>query len=146
MLKKTKVYFYYCDYCKKEVHNPIKRPLTSFQKQIWVIVILATLGFALIALIIYRLYLVKKGYCPTCISKLRISEDPSKIKELVPKNPSTAKEQVLEKVEELGGVVHRPKTNFPNSEELEKIYCPFCGEELEKDTYTCPYCMTAIKF
>lgn len=141
MTKKTKVYFYYCTYCKKEVLNPVKPPMESFHKHIWVVIILATLGFAVIALFIYRKYIVKKHNCPTCLSKLKITEQPLDSKTLAPKKPSTPKEQILEKVEELGGII-----NNPNTDDLDKIFCPFCGEELEKDIVTCPYCQTAIKF
>ena len=138
---KIKISFGYCKYCKKEIESPIKMPLDSMQKTIWVVIIIATIGLAAIALWIYRKYIARKIFCPYCLSKLEISEKPHKTKTIstTPQStPQTKRAEVLEKAEEL--------KEDQEEKEKKKIYCPFCGEQLSKKIATCPYCKTAIKF
>ncbi|MHA1273781.1 MAG: zinc ribbon domain-containing protein [Promethearchaeota archaeon] len=143
-MTKKKIIFTYCDYCKKEIENPRKRPLDSLEKTIWTIVIISTLGIALIALLIYKKFIQKPIYCPVCLSKLKVSKEPFIKKE--PKLESseskaeTPKEKVLEKVAEIEN-----KEQIQVKKEENKIYCPFCGELIDKDVATCPYCQTVIK-
>ena len=48
-----KITFWYCDLCEKEV-EPSKKPMDSFQKTIWAMIIICSLGFGLIALFLYN--------------------------------------------------------------------------------------------
>ena len=95
--KMVKVKFAFCKYCQKEV-EPAKKPLNSAQKTLWIMIIIGTLGFGIIAWLIYSKVSRKKNYCPTCSSKVAYSKEPfEKPKELA--EVLTAKEKVIKKVE-----------------------------------------------
>lgn len=141
----------YCDICDKEV-EPEKKPLDGMQKTIWIIIILSTFGFAIIAYLLYRKSM-KKIYCPTCESKLKFSDEPfEKPKEI---EDMTPKEKILSKSGKKITVKEPPKKKPVKEtkvkeeeveEEEEKIYCPFCGENLDEKFATCPYCNVAIQY
>ena len=142
----TKIKYSYCNVCKHEVENPDKKPLTRTQITIWVIIIVATLGLALIALAIY--YSTRpKDYCPECHTKLVKSDKPF---EKTKKKPEemTPKEKVLDKagIEEEKSKKRAPKKkpSDKESEEEEEIICPYCGEELKKQYPTCPFCQSVL--
>jgi hypothetical protein len=148
MTKKIK--FAYCSVCKKEVEKSSRKPLETMQKLIWVIVIIASLGIAAIA---YAIYLSNrpKIYCPTCFSKLEYSDKPFE----KPKKKSedmTPKERILEKTklrkepekEETPKKTIKPKKE-KKIEKKEPIICSFCGEKLDEDYPTCPFCQAARK-
>ncbi|MFX1495573.1 MAG: hypothetical protein ACFFBZ_14915, partial [Promethearchaeota archaeon] len=65
----------YCNVCKKEIDDPVRKPLETSKKTVWIIVIVATLG---IAALIYAIYYANrpKNYCPTCFSELKFSKKP----------------------------------------------------------------------
>ena len=93
----VKVKFAFCKYCQKEV-EPAKKPLNSAQKTLWIIIIIGTLGFGIIAWLIYDKVSRKKNFCPKCSSKVDYSKEPfEKPKELA--EVLTAKQKVLKKVE-----------------------------------------------
>ncbi len=134
----VKVKFAFCKYCQKEV-EPAKKPLDSAQKTVWLIIIIGTLGFGIIAWLIYSKVSRKKNYCPTCSSKVAYSKEPfEKPKELA--EVLTAKEKVIKKVEKKKSE-KRPTKKKP--EEKKDVFCPFCGIKLE-DTLDalgfCPAC------
>jgi len=151
MTKKIK--FAYCPVCKKEVEKSSRKPLDTMQKLLWVIVIIATLGIGAIA---YGIYLSNrpKVHCPTCFTKLEYSDKPF-IKPKKKLEDMTPKERVLDKA----GLKEEPKKAEPPKKKLEvkkkkkqkeieekdKIFCSFCGEELEEDYPTCPFCQAARK-
>jgi hypothetical protein len=142
MVKVTKAY---CDYCKKEIETPVKKPLKTTEKIIWVIIILGTLGIGLIPFLIYHYGMKKKHFCPNCNTKLRfIQVETEQLKEEEQK-VLTPKEKVMEKAKEKSKDKGEKKERKEKGED-EKAYCPFCGNEISKDTATCPYCQTAIKF
>ncbi len=155
----VKTQYAFCKICKKDVDKPIKKQMDSMEKNIWVIVILATLGFALIPFLIYRGMINKKQFCPKCLTKLKFSEKALE-KPKKKKKPSTPKEKVLEKIkkeeepEEAEEMEEKPKKRKPTKakgeeeeEEIIKI-CPYCGQKLKKPKglKTCPYCKSALKF
>ena len=142
-MKMGKIKFSYCDYCEKEV-EPAKKKMDSLQKSVWVIAILATLGIGLIGLLIYNVYFRKKHYCPTCETKLKFSKTP--FEKPTPLEELTTKERILAKTGKKKPAKKPAKRKPEKKEEEEKIYCPFCGEELSEKIATCPYCQTAIKF
>jgi len=142
-----KIRFYYCSYCKQEIESPIKRPMDSLEKTIWVVITLSTLGFALIALYIYRKYIAKRQYCPYCLSRLEVSEQPFEKKQITLQGQAqTKKEEVLEKVEQIKASEGEQKEEVRDEPEGDYIFCPFCGERLKKGTATCPFCQTIIEF
>lgn len=158
-----RIRYAYCELCKKEVEEPVKKPLTTIQKTIWVIATVATLGIAAIVFLFYTLYFRTKDYCPTCFNKLQYSKEPF-IKPEKKAAPKTPKEKVLEKIkereepEEIAVVevtskekkkLEKPKekrTKKKEKEKEEERICPFCGEKLDEDYATCPFCRTALKF
>lgn len=137
----------YCDICKKEIKDPTRKPMETFTKVIWVLVIIATLGIAAIVFLI--VYANKpKHYCSTCFSKLRFEKEPIKTKEQEEKEIManlSAKEKVMRKTEK-AKAVKRPgekkvlKKGDEEEEEVEDTYCEFCGEAISASDKRCPYC------
>jgi len=142
MVKVTKAY---CKYCKKEIETPVKKPLKTTEKIIWVIIILGTLGIGLIPFLIYHFGMKKKQFCPNCNSKLRIIHVEEKQLEQEEQKVLTPKEKVMEKAKSKSQNQREKKEGEKKGEE-DKAFCPFCGNEIGKDISTCPYCQTAIKF
>jgi len=160
----TKVKYAYCEVCKKEVEQASRKPLSRMSKTVWIICTVATLGIAGLIYLI-RLAYRPKIYCSDCFSKLTYSDKPFE-KPKKKREAMTPKERVIEKVEEEKGpeeevlqlepvkekpvkkktVEKKPKKKKEEEMEKEKIFCSFCGEELDEDYPTCPYCQAARKF
>ena len=133
-----KITFWYCDYCEKEV-EPSKKPMDSFQKTIWAMIVICSLGFGLIGLFLYNKSR-KNKYCPTCETELKVSEEP--FEKPKPLEDLTPKEKVLVKTGKKV-TVKKVKVEEEKEEEEKKIFCPFCGEELKGDDASresCPFC------
>jgi len=141
----SKIKYNYCNVCKQEVEKPSKRPLTREQKTIWVIIIVATIGIAAIVFAIY-LSTRPKEYCPDCYTKLLKSDKPFEKPKKKPED-MTPKERVLDKagLEEEEKPVEKPTAKKGKKEE-DKIFCPFCGEELEEKIPTCSFCQSVIEW
>lgn len=145
------VQYWYCKRCKKEIDQPIRKPMKTFHKVIWVIVIIGTLGIAALAFVIYY-YNRSKAYCPVCFSKLEVSTEPfEKEEEEEESIPKTPKEKILKKA---GKKV--PAKEQPKEEEVEKeveeertkpeeTFCPYCGETIKPGIKRCPYCGSSLK-
>ena len=145
------VQYWYCKRCKKEIDQPIRKPMKTFHKVIWVIVIIGTIGIAALAFVIYY-YNRSKAYCPVCFSKLEVSHEPfEKEEEEEESIPKTPKEKILKKA---GKKV--PTKKQPREEEVEKVveeertkpeetFCPYCGETIKPGIKRCPYCGSALK-
>lgn len=149
MIQMVKIKYAYCKYCQKEVHKPSQKPLDSMQKSIWIVICIATLGFGIIAYLIYNKSLKKKIYCPTCYTKLEFSSEPFEKPKLA--ETLTAKQKVMAKVEK------KKKSKVPAKQKVEKkkeekkeeeklLICPYCGEALKEKLSTCPYCSATLKF
>lgn len=138
----------YCDICKKEVSDPTRKPMETFTKVIWVLVIIASLGIAAIAFII--VYANKpKFYCSTCYSRLRFEKEPIKTKEQEEKEIManlTSKEKVLRKTEKAKankkpGAKKALERDDEEKEDVEgDTFCEFCGEAISSSDKRCPYC------
>ncbi len=145
-----KIRYAYCSVCKQEVEESRRKPLEMMQKVVWGIVIVGTIGLAAIA---YGIYLSNrpKSYCPICFTKLEYSEKPFE----KPKKKSedmTPKERILDKagleVEVEEKVPIAKKSNVKKREKKDKkqkIICSYCGEELDEDYASCPFCQAALK-
>ncbi|MFX1235980.1 MAG: hypothetical protein ACFFBY_15750 [Promethearchaeota archaeon] len=140
----------YCSVCKKEVTNPTRKPLETFQKIIWIILIVGTLGIAALIFAIY--YLNRpKNYCPICLSRLKFSKEPvEKVGEEEEAIPSTPKEKILKKAGK--EIKPRKKEGKVQIQEegkeevpLDKTFCPYCGEDISPDDIKCPYCHSTLK-
>ena len=148
-----KIKFAYCNVCKQEVETSKRKPLTTMQKLAWWMVSLGTLGVGLIA---YGIYLSNrpKVYCPTCFTKLEYSDKPF-IKPKKKYEDMTPKERILDKTglkeeeqeeEELPKKKHEVKKRRKEEEiEDKKKLCPYCGETLDKEYATCPFCQSSLK-
>ncbi|MFO8018222.1 MAG: LITAF-like zinc ribbon domain-containing protein [Promethearchaeia archaeon] len=135
MGNKTEKYAY-CPFCEREV-VPVKKKMNPLGKTIWTIIIISTLGFALIPLIIYLKFIKKRKHCPKCEMEVEWKE---KTQIGHPKEDYLLEEKEIEDKEEKKG-----KEDGEEDEE-EEIYCPFCGSEINEDIVTCPYCKTVIKY
>jgi len=141
----------YCSVCKNEIDNPMRKPLETFQKVIWIIAIVATLGGAAIIFAIYYLNRPKTR-CPTCLSQLKFSKEPfekeeEKEEEII---PSTPKEKILKKAgkkvkprkkEEEVQIIEETEEEVPS----DKTFCPYCGEDVSPSDIKCPYCHSTLK-
>ena len=145
-----KIKFAYCKTCKQEVEKSVRKPLDTMQKVVWGIAIVGTLGIASIP---YGIYISNrpKVYCSTCFTKLEYSdkpfEKPKKKKEtLTPKEKILDKAGLREEPEEEEMIEEKPKPKKKEKEKKkEKIFCEYCGEKLDGDYATCPFCQATLK-
>jgi len=146
----TKIRYAYCKICKKEVEESRRKPLEMMPKVVWGIAIVATIGLAAIA---YAVYLSNrpKSYCPTCFTKLEYSdtpfEKPRKMREdMTPKEKILDKAGLEEHAEEKVPVAKKPDVKKKEKKDKKKkIICSYCGEELDEDYATCPFCQAILK-
>jgi len=139
----------YCKICEKEVENPVREPMTTFQKVIWVMVSIATVGVAaIIFAIVYANR--KKIHCPACRAKVQFSREPhAKLKE--EKEPLTQRERILKKAgkakEEKIKSEEESSSEIMEDEKAEKdqTFCPYCGEDIDTGISKCPYCHSSLK-
>jgi RNA polymerase subunit RPABC4/transcription elongation factor Spt4 len=131
----------YCNICKKQVEDPIRKPLETFQKVVWIIVIIATAG---IAAIIYAFYIVNKSksYCPVCLTKLTFTTAQVEEKKEEETRILTPKEKVLKKA---GKEIKKKEPSDDSDDESKKNFCPYCGEVIDLDIKRCPYCHANLK-
>ena len=137
----------YCKICDKQVENPVRKPMQTFQKVIWVMVSIATVGVgAIIFAIVYGNR--KKIHCPTCRAKVQIS---SELRGKVEKDEEqlTQRERILKKAgkakEEKIKSEEEAPPEIPEEEEVvEQTFCPYCGEDIDKGISRCPYCHSAL--
>jgi hypothetical protein len=140
------VKYAYCKVCKKQIDNPVRKPMETFEKVVWVIIIIATVG---IAALVYAIYVAnkKKNYCPTCLTALEFSKETyeKEEEELVPLTP---KEKVLSKTGKKVERKEKPEEKEVKTEERvrpEEIFCPYCGEDIKPDAKKCPYCGSKLQ-
>ena len=138
----------YCKVCDKKVDQPIRKPIETFHKIIWVMFSIATLGVVAIIFAIYYLNR-KKVYCETCRTKVEFSREPYKKAE-EDGEPLTQRERILkkagkEKEKKAGEEKESPSEEEEEEEEVEKLtFCPYCGEDIKKGISTCPYCHSTL--
>ncbi len=144
-----KIRYAYCKVCKHEVEKSSRKPLDTTQKITWVIISVATLGLGLIA---YAIYLSNrpKTYCPDCFTKLEYSDKPFE-KPKKKRETMTPREKILDKAglreeTEEETVEKKPEPKKKEKEKKkEKIFCEYCGEKLDDDYATCPFCQATLK-
>jgi len=136
----------YCKICDKKVENPVREPMNTSQKVVWVMVSIATVGIAaIIFAIIYANR--KKIHCPRCRAKVQFSSEPhAKSKE--EKEPLTQRERILKKAgkakEEKTKSEEDASSEIQEEEEEELTFCPYCGEDIKKGISRCPYCHSTL--
>ena len=145
-----KIRYAYCKVCKQEVETASRKPLDTTQKLIWIIIIVVTLGIAVIAYLIY-LSNRPKTYCPDCFTKLEYSKTPfvkpeKKRETMTPKEKILDKAGLKEETEEEETVETKPQPRKKKKEgKKSKNFCEYCGEELDEDYATCPFCQATLK-
>lgn len=137
----------YCKICDKQVDNPVRKPMVTFQKVIWVMLSIATVGIAaIIFAIVYGNR--KKIHCPTCRAKVQITSEPQ-AKSEKEGEPLTQRERILkkagkEKEKKATEEKEIPLEEEEEEEEIEQTFCPYCGEDINKGISTCPYCHSSL--
>ncbi len=145
-----KITYAYCKTCKHEVEDPSRSPLTTIQKVVWIMVVVGTIG---IGAIVYAFYLSgrPKKFCPDCYRKLEHSDKPfeklKKREDMTPREKVFDKAGLEEETKKKKQSVKKKAEEKKKKEEKEekKIFCSFCGEELDEDFATCPFCKAALK-
>lgn len=139
----------YCKVCDKKVDQPVRKPIETFHKVIWVIFSIGTLGAVAIVFAIYYLNR-KKVYCETCRTKVEFSSEPHKKPE-EEGEPLTQRERILkkagkEKEKKAGEEKESPlEKEEEEEEEVEELtFCPYCGEDIKKGISRCPYCHSSL--
>ncbi|MBY9020161.1 MAG: hypothetical protein KGD67_03815 [Candidatus Lokiarchaeota archaeon] len=139
----------YCKVCDKEVNQPIRKPIGTFQRVIWIILSIATVGIAAIIFgIVYANR--KKVFCETCRTKVEFSSEPHKKAEK-DGEPLTQRERILKKAgkeKEKRATEEKEsplETEEEEEEEVEELtFCPYCGEDIKKGISSCPYCHSTL--
>ncbi|MHA1472315.1 MAG: hypothetical protein ACTSQW_04365 [Promethearchaeota archaeon] len=137
----------YCKICDKQVDNPVRKPMVTFQKVIWVMLSIATVG---VAAIIFAIVYVnrKKVHCPTCRAKVQFTSEPQ-AKSKKEGEPLTQRERILKKAGKAKEKKATEEKEIPleeeeEEEEIEQTFCPYCGEDINKGISTCPYCHSSL--
>jgi hypothetical protein len=139
----------YCKICDtdKEVASLVRMPMETFQKVVWVILSLATVG---IAAIVFALVYAnrKKIHCPTCQSKVQITSEPH-AKSEKEGEPLTQRERILKKADQAKEKKVKSKavasSEVSEENEKEQKFCPYCGEDIDAGISKCPYCHSTLK-
>jgi cell division protein FtsL len=137
----------YCKICDKQVDNPVRKPMETFQKVIWVMLSIATVGVAaIIFAIVYGNR--KKVHCPTCRAKVQFTSEPQG-KSKKEGEPLTQRERILKKAGKAKEKKATEEKEIPleeeeEEEEIEQTFCPYCGEDINKGISTCPYCHSSL--
>ncbi|MFW9999390.1 MAG: hypothetical protein ACFE9Q_16135 [Candidatus Hodarchaeota archaeon] len=114
--------FAYCKNCEKEIFKPKRKSIENMYINIWILAIISSLGFALAPFLIYRYGILKRDICPYCHNHLSFYSTREEIPE-----PKTQIVRILQKIED-------------EKKEKEQVYCPYCKQEIMKDTEICPSC------
>lgn len=147
----------YCPRCGRVIEKPKRKLIDSFRLNIYIIIIIATLGIALIPFLFYRYGMMKKHYCPDCQSKLTFYSSRSELpggttpfmhlierveseKNVKKSKKKTKKEEILQKVEEKKLIEEKE-----GKKKVDYINCPFCNKKLERNAKVCTYCGTELE-
>ena len=120
VIKKNKKLFYpYCKKCGKP-SKPVRDIKNDLYYHIWIISIVASLGFAFPVFLIYHYTIKKKKFCAICSNTIKLYESPDKFPGSVHQIERIVKEIEVNKVEH--------------------VHCNFCHEKIDKNATICPSC------
>ncbi|MFW9988515.1 MAG: hypothetical protein ACFFC3_07655 [Candidatus Odinarchaeota archaeon] len=120
--------FAYCNNCEKEIDKPKRKSFDSMYYNIWILVIISSLGFGIIVFLVYHFVIIKKDLCPYCQNRLDFYNSQEEIPE-----PKAEIARILHTIEQ-------EKHLTPN-----KTNCPFCQEEIKSQELICPKCGSSLK-
>ena len=139
MIKMIK--FAYCDNCEKEV-KPKRKSIEDFHINIWIFVIIFSLGFGIIPFLIYRYIVLKKNNCPNCNSQVKFFNSQEELPD-----PKSQIIRILKTIDD-----EKKEKELENEElkeqelkEQEFTFCPFCQIELQKHLSICPNCSSSLE-
>jgi len=119
---RTNKKFAYCSNCEKEIFKPRRESIENMYINIWILAIISSLGFALIPFLIYWFLILKRNVCPNCRNQLNLYST----REEIP-DPKAQIDRILKAIEN-------------EKREEEKIYCPYCKQEILEKAEICPNC------
>ena len=119
---RTNKKFAYCSKCEMEVSKPERKSIENMYINIWILAIISSLGFALIPFLIYRFLILKRNICPNCKNQLNLYNSREKIPD-----PKAQINRILQVIEN-------------EKREEEKVYCPYCKQEVLEKAEICPSC------
>ena len=131
MFKIFKFKHAYCDNCEKEV-IPKRKAMDGMYINVWILIIISSLGFGIIPFLIYRYIYLKKNLCPTCNSQVEFYDSPEEIPE-----PKSQIIRILKDIDD------EKKKRENNDENL--IFCPFCQKEIDTQENVCPNCGSSFE-
>ncbi len=131
MLKIKKFTYAYCDRCEKEV-RPKRKAMDSMYINVWIIILISSLGFGVIPFLIYRYIYLKKNLCPSCNSQVDFYDSPEEIPE-----PKSQIIRILKSIEE--------EKKLGESKEADLIFCPFCQKVIANHLDICPNCGSSFE-
>ena len=130
MFKIFKFKHAYCDNCEKEV-IPKRKVMDGMYINVWILIIISSLGFGIIPFIIYRYIYLKKNLCRNCNSQVEFYDSPEEIPE-----PKSQIIRILIEIDE------EKKTR--ENDDAKSIFCPFCQKEMKTHVNICPNCGASL--
>ncbi len=125
--------FAYCDNCEKVVKAK-RKSMDNMYINVWILTIIASLGFAIIPFLIYHYIILKKNLCPKCESQVEFYASQDEIPE-----PKSQIIRILKTIE------NEKKIEEEESIQEQLILCPFCQKEISKQIKICPNCGSSLE-
>jgi len=122
--------FAYCSNCEKEV-KPKRKPMDNMYINVWVLIIIFSLGLAIIPFLIYHFVISKSDRCQNCQSHVKFYAT----KEEIP-DPKSQIIRILKTIEN--------EKKEKESIQVEE-FCVFCGEKLLWMSKFCENCGSSLE-
>lgn len=130
MIKKYN--FAYCSNCEKEV-KPKRKPMDNMYINVWVLILIFSLGLGIIPFLIYFLVILKKKLCPNCKSQVKFYVTREEIPD--------PKSQIIRIVK----TIENEKKEKEKESIQSSLFCPFCQKEIGKQIEICPNCGSSLE-
>ena len=121
--------FAYCNNCEKEIFKPKRKSIENMYYNVWILAIVSSLGLAIVPFLIYRYVILKKDICPYCQNQLNFYSSHEEIPE-----PKAQIARILQTIEQ-----------EKRDKEDDKLYCPYCQQEINKQEDICSNCGASLK-
>ncbi len=130
-LKNYKFPYAYCDNCEKGV-KPKRKPIEGMYVNVWILIIISSLGLGIIPFLFYRYYILKKNLCSVCNSQVEFFASLDELPE--------PKSQIIRILK----VIEDEKKSREAKEEI-STFCPYCKKNIEIHLEICPNCGSSLK-